>query len=352
MKPLEYTFDLDFLDKTSQIFCNVRQGDNCSKLVVSLRENGEAYHIEDNTSIVFAAKKPDDNDIYDDNCEVVGNKIVYHFTDQTAPASGMVLCQFILIADSDSENAYQLSTPLFRLEVSDNVDVDQHAIVESETFYDLSNAIAEASNLSATVTKSGSTATISITDRDGTTHTATVSDGAKGDKGDKGDDRVFYSINNPPSTDLSSIYSLGDVWINRSVGSIFLLSSKAGAYCTWNRVTQKTVYSQGDPPLYETRGNDFTVLEYEAGDIWIRRHLVNSGSAKPIYVVDDIYVCVGSYRQSTSPTNRYNITWSKLARAENTYTKTEIDAMIGDIGSAIDTLNGNIDTLNTNLSEV
>ena len=36
----------------------------------------------------------------------------------------------------------------------------------------------------------------------------------------------------------------------------------------------------------------------------------------------------------------------------NYYTKTEINNIIGDIGSAIDTLNGNIDMLNTNLSEV
>lgn len=37
---------------------------------------------------------------------------------------------------------------------------------------------------------------------------------------------------------------------------------------------------------------------------------------------------------------------------EDYYTAAEIDEKIGDIGSAIDTLNGNIDTLNTNLSEV
>lgn len=43
-----------------------------------------------------------------------------------------------------------------------------------------------AESVDATVTKSGSTATISVTDRDGTTRTATVSDGETGPKGEDG----------------------------------------------------------------------------------------------------------------------------------------------------------------------
>lgn len=208
MRPLEYRINLDFANESSDIFCNVRQGDNCSKIVAALREDGRAYDIEgDNLSVVFAALKSDGNTIYDD-CTVENNTIIYDFNNQTAPVSGTVPCQFILI-DSEGGEAKRISTPVFFLEISDNVDIDEENIVSSESYTALTNKIAQAQALinqiqhdldtgaykgdkgdpgedgkdgfdpEATVTKSGNTATITITDKKGTTF-VTVTDGADG----------------------------------------------------------------------------------------------------------------------------------------------------------------------------
>ena len=203
MRPLEYRINLDFANESSDIFCNVRQGDNCSKIVAALREDGRAYDIEgDNLSVVFAALKSDGNTIYDD-CTVENNTIIYDFNNQTAPVSGTVPCQFILI-DSENGEVKRISTPVFFLEISDNVDIDEENIVSSESYTALTNKIAQAQALinqiqhdldtgaykgdkgddgfspTATVTKSGHTATITITDKNGTT-TAEISDGEGGD---------------------------------------------------------------------------------------------------------------------------------------------------------------------------
>lgn len=51
---------------------------------------------------------------------------------------------------------------------------------------ELTAAITSASNLDATVSKSGDTATITITDKDGIEHTATISDGQQGATGETG----------------------------------------------------------------------------------------------------------------------------------------------------------------------
>lgn len=69
---------------------------------------------------------------------------------------------------------------------------------------------------------------------------------------------------------------------------------------------------------------------------------------------EDLYylAAVTEYEQTPGVKFYY---WIYLATNDDLsdyYTKAEIDAKIGDIGTAIDTLNGNIDTLNTNLSEV
>lgn len=171
MRPLEYRINLDFANASSDIFCNVRQGDNCSKIVAALREDGKAYNIEgDNLSVVFAALKSDENTIYDD-CTVENNTIIYDFNNQTAPVSGTVPCQFILI-DSENGEAKRISTPVFFLEISDNVDIDEENIVSSESYTALTNKIAQAQALINQIQHDLDTGAYK---------------GEKGDKGDQGD---------------------------------------------------------------------------------------------------------------------------------------------------------------------
>lgn len=416
MKPLEYRFSLDMNDEAAQVFCNVRNGDNCSKIIASLRNDGKAYSIEGtNLSVVFAALKPDGNTLYE-NCTVSNNTIIYDFNDQTAPVSGSMPCQFILI-DGDSENATRLSTPVFYLEIENNVDIDEEHIVSSETFTALTEKIAEAQELInrvehdletgafngfspiATVTKLGHTATITITDKNGTT-TVPIYDGDAGEVSNKMDlaplnptaaqiaalsngqlygdtvnhkgtikdgqsfyDTVYIDENyrktytspyNPPifvprdyhETGEDSIFKKGDRWVNKSWGAgfgVYVLNTITAyanpdrfvydwrrEYETWYRNTNgdgavpsvqiiyEVQYQQGVRGWYETPNFLEGVVLYEA-------------SAELGGTIQKVYKCYATR------VNGYQLLtyWAEISVPENYYTKTEINAMIGDIETAL-----------------
>lgn len=140
MKPLEYRFNLDLLDQSSHTILNARQGDNCSKMIVTLSEGDKPYAAEDGAVIIFVALKPDGHYIYD-NCSVENGCIIYAFNDQTVPVSGMVACQFKLLG-GDGEGD-RLTTPVFRMAVNSNVNVDEEQIVSSDTYTALTDLIDE-----------------------------------------------------------------------------------------------------------------------------------------------------------------------------------------------------------------
>lgn len=56
----------------------------------------------------------------------------------------------------------------------------------------LEEGLSEVANVDIDASKSGTTATVTITDRDGETKTVEIYDGEKGDKGDKGDKRRYW----------------------------------------------------------------------------------------------------------------------------------------------------------------
>lgn len=145
MKPLNYRFELDFFQAASQVFCQVRNGDTCSKLIVSLRIDGKPYEFDSGVKVVFSAIKPNGDTIFDEmSCSVENNSIIYPFGEQTANVSGIVDCQLILIDVAESEG--RLATPIFHLEVSDNANIDEETIVTSEPTTILTDTIALAAS--------------------------------------------------------------------------------------------------------------------------------------------------------------------------------------------------------------
>lgn len=105
-----------------------QQGDNKSVLRFTLSEGSKSYDLSGLT-VKFAAAKADGTYLYND-CAVVGNEIVYAFTDQTAAALGISVCQFKLIGS----NSDVKSTPTFVMSVGRNPYSEQ-VIIDSSSEY-------------------------------------------------------------------------------------------------------------------------------------------------------------------------------------------------------------------------
>lgn len=69
----------------------------------------------------------------------------------------------------------------------------------------MNDGLEEVENVDIDAEKVGSVATITITNRDGTTKSVQVSDGAKGDKGDKGDNTPIKGVDYWTETDKAEI---------------------------------------------------------------------------------------------------------------------------------------------------
>ena len=344
MKPLEYRFSLDMNDEAAQVFCNVRNGDDCSKLIVSLQEDGRAYTFDSDVHAYFLAKKSDDYSLYTE-CSIENNTIIYEFTEQTAPVSGTVVCQFLLLSGSN-----RLTTPVFRLEVFDNVSIDpdspeslpeytalidatQAAIGATTDMRDLITEIerrldndefkgdtgpqgpqgiqgpqgaqgiqgptgADGYSPTATVTKSGNTATITITDKNGTT-TAEIEDGIS-----KANAPIIkHELLTPFSTENAKLFNFSDgtahAWSNSAAYSVFTVQGGALYLISGKTPANTESYSLGgffddQDSLLETFGKEGN-NRYEDYPV-----IAPTGAAK-VYVNGDnaakypIYCCTAEY---------------------------------------------------------
>jgi hypothetical protein len=117
----------------------------------------------------------------------------------------------------------------------------------------------------------------------------------------------------------------------------------------YTRVGSKYFVGTGSPNRYIPPSQESATYTntYYIGD---ELHVFTSSASNEFGVLRRILRCMSVSLQGTSSNHYYSYTWKEVPI--ETYSKTEIDSKIGDIGSALDTLNGNIDTLNTNLSEV
>ena len=173
----KYRISLNIHDTNSQAMLNIKKADTARKVYFSLTDGGRPYQIAEGCTAVFRAKKPDGTILYND-CTISDNVIEYTLTQQTSASVGIVDCEVTLYG-SDSR---QITSPRFVFVVEDNLYSDSE-IESTDEFTALTSAIAKAGNINASVSKTGNKSTITITDKEGTDHTAEVIDGADGSDG-------------------------------------------------------------------------------------------------------------------------------------------------------------------------
>lgn len=116
----DYRFLLDVHEINSQISLSFKQGDTGRLLYITLTENGDIFNIPQNCVAVFTALKPDGTIIFND-CEIIGNEIVYTHTAQTAAVAGKVDCELRLYGAGNT----LLTSPHFTIFVHPTVYADQ-----------------------------------------------------------------------------------------------------------------------------------------------------------------------------------------------------------------------------------
>lgn len=137
------------------------------------------------------------------------------------------------------------------------------------------------------------------------------------------------SYNVPPTHFARDVYSLDHLWLYCPDNTLFRLidinyASSITVSLTWQRANHRIVTSTSTAPE-RTENN----LEYKycAGDIWVQYDSVTNKFL-------NLFVCVGNHRNSVNyKTWYFSYTWVDIF--QNTYTKTEIDSMIGDIETAL-----------------
>ena len=126
-----------------------------------------------------------------------------------------------------------------------------------------------------------------------------------------GINRVLLNTTTPPIYTSSSVnYAVGDVWVNNATNISYVLTRKTTNDLIWRQLGIKAYLSDSLPPRSENL--NFNNLLYQAGDIWIHRTLYDSGTTKPFYSLNGLYICVGSAQQRTIPYNQYNILWYRI----------------------------------------
>lgn len=92
METAKYHISLDVQESHSGVLLNMKQYDTCRRIYITLVSGGRPYEIASDCHGVFTAKKPDGTAIFND-CQVVGNTLVYDVTRQTTASTGELACE-------------------------------------------------------------------------------------------------------------------------------------------------------------------------------------------------------------------------------------------------------------------
>lgn len=141
-----YRASLDIHASGSQAVLHAKKGETKRRILITLTERGKPYLISSDCTAVFTATKPDGNIIYND-CAIDNNIICYNFTEQTTAAEGKLDCEIRLYG---ADNALIIS-PGFDLIVDAAVYEDGDVIESGTEVSALTALVSEANTLISTV---------------------------------------------------------------------------------------------------------------------------------------------------------------------------------------------------------
>ncbi len=165
---------LDINSSVSQTTLYLPRTDSGRKYIFNLIDDGRPFIIGEGCTAVFKAVKPDGNLVFN-VCEIIDNAIIYEVTEQTTAISGIFECEITLYG---SDNG-QITSPRFCFATSETLFSDSEVVSTGE-FSALRAALQQADNISASVTKDNGIVFLTVTDKDGITHTVSVGEDGTG----------------------------------------------------------------------------------------------------------------------------------------------------------------------------
>ena len=166
---------LDVLKLGTQATVNAKTGDANSRGVeITLVKGGEPFKIPDNASAKLRAQ-PNGATVYN-YCTIEDNKLYYIFTTDDVAAPGSWLCELQIVGAGAASSLY---SPCFTLLVESTLYSDSE-VESQDQFTGLTQAITATNNLNITASKSGDTATVTVTHKDGTSNSVEITDGSDG----------------------------------------------------------------------------------------------------------------------------------------------------------------------------
>ena len=188
MNPVLYKIRLDVTKNGNQAGISIRQGDTLSREIAAyLYQNSQPYAVEEGTTAVFRAAKPDGTAIYSD-CTISGNVIRHVLESQLSTTKGEIACELTLY----NATGATLYSPKFSIYVDANVLSDE-TIESSTEFSALQTAMSQAnayknawSNPQANAQEGEEAAASVQVNADSVAFAFTLPRGPQGEKGDTG----------------------------------------------------------------------------------------------------------------------------------------------------------------------